>query len=612
MQKSTEDQTTTFKPWRSGDPHYYDVPRKGDPWEEAFKLVQKFDEEMCRGWREEIDTLLVFAGLFSAAVTAFTVESYRWLQEDPGEKSSRILAQILFQLGNLGPNGTSKIEPTSIPLESTPFSVSTSAIRINVFWFTSLTLGLTAVLIGIMCKQWLREYQRYENLSPKDAFPVRQMRYEGLLNWHTPKILSALPLLLQAALVLFFGGLLDLLWHLNSIVASVVTAVVGMALTVAIFTTALPFLQYLFHFSGLRSSNEPDSQCAFKSPQSWAFYLLGTWIVGIYGRIRMRLFGGTAMNYLQMALWLPDPNWVKYDVRWQARGRYVERGISWFDKTFAQNLDAVYSIYHCLESLDLDIAAGSVSRIIKEAWSPIVPLAGMILPTFQYFQNSDIHDDKTKLVTRDLILTSYLVIHHRADVNLSLQCIESCSRILNSDGSVGAKISSSIILEVLNVVLVRAPLSEELFAQLSGSLISLFAHDRITNTDISTFWGIFNNVLRHYPGPSAGPEISRPAYALLDYVGQWLQRSMDSEPSLEEKHYRVMRCSRGISGTYWSLRAESGLDQIKKLPEFATAELLVRHIDETLASMGGANSVLSPWGAGAWGLAKDEFLDYVP
>lgn len=350
-----------------------------------------------------------------------------------------------------------------MPPDHTPFTASASTIRINIFWFTSLTLGLTAVLIGILCKQWLREYQRYENLSPKDAFPVRQMRYEGLLKWHTPKILSTLPLLLQAALVLFFGGLLDLLWHLNHIVASIVTAMVCMGLTTLVVTTALPFLQYLFHFSSLRSSDEPNSQCAFKSPQSWAFYLLGTWLVGLYGHVKMRLFGGTTLNYLQLALWLPDLNWVTYDTRWQGRGRYVESGISWFDKTFAQNLDAIYSIYHCLETMDLDVAAGSVSRIIEETWSPIVPFVGLMLPTFQYIQRPDVHDEKMELVTRDLILTSYLVIHHQADVSLSLQCVEFCSRILNndiSDSSIGGDFSSSIILEVLNVVLARAPLSE--------------------------------------------------------------------------------------------------------------------------------------------------------
>jgi hypothetical protein len=87
---------------------------------------------------------------------------------------------------------------------------------------------------------------------------------------------------------------------------------------------------------------------------------------------------------------------------------------------------------------------------------------------------------------------------------------------------------------------------------------------------------------------------------------------MDSRISTEEKRSRVVGCSNGIADTYWLLRAESEMDQVINLPEFVTAGLLVRYLDELLASMGGAHAVLSPWGADAWGLAKDEFLDYAP
>ncbi|KAF8899338.1 hypothetical protein BD779DRAFT_1431892, partial [Infundibulicybe gibba] len=43
----------------------------------------QFDKEFCGGWNSEIDSLLTFAGLFSAVVTAFTVESYKLLQPIP-------------------------------------------------------------------------------------------------------------------------------------------------------------------------------------------------------------------------------------------------------------------------------------------------------------------------------------------------------------------------------------------------------------------------------------------------------------------------------------------------------------------------------------------------
>ncbi|TFK17735.1 hypothetical protein FA15DRAFT_604485, partial [Coprinopsis marcescibilis] len=52
-------------------------------WKEGRKLVEKHDDDMCRGWKDEIDKLLIFAGLFSATVTAFTIESYKWLSPEP-------------------------------------------------------------------------------------------------------------------------------------------------------------------------------------------------------------------------------------------------------------------------------------------------------------------------------------------------------------------------------------------------------------------------------------------------------------------------------------------------------------------------------------------------
>lgn len=383
-------------------------------------------------------------------MTAFIIESYTWLQEDPSEKSTQLLAQISLQLSTLVPNNTSfNFAPPD------EFVVTQTAIRINIFWFTSLTLSLTAVLVGILCKQWLREYQRYEGLPPKDAFPVRQMRYEGLVSWHVPKILSSLPLLLQAALVLFFAGILDLLWSLQSTVASVITAVVGISLLFLVTTSILPCLHYLSHFSRLQSGDEPQPQCAYKSPQSWAFHLLATSIISLCEHLKSHAFGITAVHYLQLSSWFSDSNWVKYDVLWQRQGRYIERGVSWFDKTFTRNVDAVYHIYHCLESLENYIAAGCVSRIIEETWDPLVPLVGLILPTLEMSQQLGIVTEDAKSVTRDLTLTSFLVVHLRADVPLPRRCIEQCLRILNTSTD-----ETSVVLEVLNIVISSAQLSE--------------------------------------------------------------------------------------------------------------------------------------------------------
>ncbi|KAE9404962.1 hypothetical protein BT96DRAFT_385973 [Gymnopus androsaceus JB14] len=204
--------------WTNADQGYrYALTAKtGDHWENVMKRIDVYDEDGCRGWREDIDALLVFAGLFSAAVTAFLIESYAWLQPPPDQNTNLILLQIIQQFQN-GSN-TISLEPSN-----SAFSVTPLAIRVNVFWFSSLALSLSCAIIGILCKQWLREYRRDAALSPKDALMLRQTRLESFQKWKVDDILSALPLLLQSALVLFFAGILDLLWSLNTIVAVVLT-----------------------------------------------------------------------------------------------------------------------------------------------------------------------------------------------------------------------------------------------------------------------------------------------------------------------------------------------------------------------------------------------------
>ncbi|KIM35358.1 hypothetical protein M413DRAFT_56484, partial [Hebeloma cylindrosporum] len=101
-------------------------------------------------WKDEVQNLLIFAGLFSAVITSFVVESSKDLQPDP---NTLLLSQIVTLIGN-NTNGTPGIPP-QIQLSPSP-----SSYRINALWFASLVLSLTTVLVGIISLQWLREHQR--------------------------------------------------------------------------------------------------------------------------------------------------------------------------------------------------------------------------------------------------------------------------------------------------------------------------------------------------------------------------------------------------------------------------------------------------------------------
>jgi len=230
------------------------------------------------------------AGLFSAVVTAFIIESYKALKQDPSEVLlSRILAQLEGQVNGTNIPTTPKFIPTH------------SDIRVNILWFLSLIFSLTTVLVGIIALQWLREHLRpHTDLEPQIAFSLHHLNVESLDRWYLPQIFTALPLLLQLALVLFLGGILDFLWSLNSTVAIPIAVAVGLSLSFLLWTTILPTTQaLLLFFPRLPWGNMPRSPCPYRSPQSWAFHQLVQPLVAVF----LSTFGGNSeYDYLFASL----------------------------------------------------------------------------------------------------------------------------------------------------------------------------------------------------------------------------------------------------------------------------------------------------------------------
>jgi len=198
----------------------------------------------------------------------------------------RILAQLEVRA-----NGTD-ISPQSLTIPM--FTPTSSDIRINTLWFLSLIFSLTTVLIGIIALQWLREHLRPRpDLEPQIALSLHHLNIESLDRWYLPQIFAALPLLLQLALVLFLGGILDFLWSLNSTVAIPIAVAVGSSLFFLLWTTVLPTTQSLLLFlPRLPWGNLPRSPCPYRSPQSWAFHQLVRPLVAVF----LSKFGDIAID----------------------------------------------------------------------------------------------------------------------------------------------------------------------------------------------------------------------------------------------------------------------------------------------------------------------------
>uniref|UniRef100_A0A0W0F5A4 DUF6535 domain-containing protein n=1 Tax=Moniliophthora roreri TaxID=221103 RepID=A0A0W0F5A4_MONRR len=246
-------------------------PTRTESWERMLKEVSRHDEDMVKGWRDDIDTLLVFAGLFSAVVTAFVIESYQWLVEDPADTTVMLLTHLIA----VQVNGSQ-----SASFEPTQFKPDASSIRINVFWFLSLILSLTSALFGLLCKQWVREHQRDTTTrTPGEALALRQLRRDSFEKWGVSSFLSALPILLEVALLFFFVGVLDLLWNRHRVPFAVCFVATSFSAGLYFLTALLPTLMVPRDQRNdikRRRFNQLSYQfiCPYKSPQAWLVYRL--------------------------------------------------------------------------------------------------------------------------------------------------------------------------------------------------------------------------------------------------------------------------------------------------------------------------------------------------
>ncbi|KAL1940416.1 hypothetical protein VTO73DRAFT_8988 [Trametes versicolor] len=93
----------------------YTQEEKSKAWSDAAGMVQIHSDDMIRRWNQEIDTYLVFAGLFSAILTAFNVQSYLLLQPAAPDPSFVVLQQISAQLGSfsISPHFVNSTQPPS-------------------------------------------------------------------------------------------------------------------------------------------------------------------------------------------------------------------------------------------------------------------------------------------------------------------------------------------------------------------------------------------------------------------------------------------------------------------------------------------------------------------
>ncbi|KAJ7167004.1 hypothetical protein C8R46DRAFT_951640 [Mycena filopes] len=207
-------------------------------WSVYISEAEKYDKALVESWKSDMEGMLIFAGLFSAILTAFLIESYKTLAPNSADTTVVLLSQISLQIAGSS-NGTTVEIPTSVP-----FVVPLSSLVCNALWFVSLGLSLSCALIATLVEQWAREFQHKSELRPAPIIRARifSYLYYGLKRFHMHIVVDVIPLLLHASLIIFFAGLVAFLAPVNYGMMILSAAMLALVLLVYAVLTVLPLV----------------------------------------------------------------------------------------------------------------------------------------------------------------------------------------------------------------------------------------------------------------------------------------------------------------------------------------------------------------------------------
>ncbi|KAF7341285.1 hypothetical protein MVEN_01864600 [Mycena venus] len=245
--------------------------RAADPGDEAaaaklwavyISEAEKYDKGLVESWKSDMQGMLIFAGLFSASLTAFLIESYKTLNVDSGDATVQLLARISHQLEGSADGSTL---PIPSPLSFTP---TTASVVCNALWFISLGLSLSCALIATLLDQWARDFLHRSEIRSAPFIRARifSYLYYGLKRFHMHTVVEIIPLLLHASLFLFFSGLVAFLIPISRIMTIIAALILLIVIVTYSVLTLLP-LQYF--------------DCPYRTPLSggvWRLFRSYKWI----------------------------------------------------------------------------------------------------------------------------------------------------------------------------------------------------------------------------------------------------------------------------------------------------------------------------------------------
>lgn len=146
-------------------------------------------------------------------VAVFLIESYKRLQ--PSSSDTAISPPSTDLTTTCGLSNGSSIS-SGLPGQDLQPSTSTSAVRVNILWFTSLVLGLAYALLAMPMQQWVCRYLQTLVLLVQARLDTSLLRRSRAIR---PSGCCEDPSALHVSVFLFFAALVDFLININHIVA---------------------------------------------------------------------------------------------------------------------------------------------------------------------------------------------------------------------------------------------------------------------------------------------------------------------------------------------------------------------------------------------------------
>lgn len=210
--------------------------------------AEKYDKFQVEIWKAGADGILVFTGLFAAALATFVVDSYKSLLPDSAGNAVVILAQISQQLDGLS-NGThvpiASLSPPSGARQSSP---PASAVWVNSLWFLSLVISLFCALLATLQQRWARRYlgMTQPHVAIHKRAHIRSFFAEGVSRFNLHVAIEALPTLLHISVFLFLAGLVISLFTIHHTVAYITLSATVVCF---LFYAAITVMPMVYHDS---------------------------------------------------------------------------------------------------------------------------------------------------------------------------------------------------------------------------------------------------------------------------------------------------------------------------------------------------------------------------